>query len=217
MSLYLSRLYLNAGCPQAARDLRSAYSLHQTLRWAYPGAGEPHGPLPEGERLLWRDDGPRGLLVQSVTRPDWNALEERFPGYFAGTEVRPLDLSVLQEGQRLAFRLRANVTVSRWREGQNREAEPRTKRQALRGAREQLEWLERQGACSGFALVGADITQSGNVRLYKPRGGNPLTLFAVTFEGVLQVEDPPTLAGTVQRGIGKAKALGFGLLSLARE
>lgn len=217
MSLYLSRLDLNPRHPQAARDVNNAYAVHQAIRWAFPGAGEPHGPLPEGERLLWRDDDLRGLLVQSVTRPDWQALEDRWPGYLRGVEVKPLDLSGLRGGDRLLFRLRANVTVNRWRDGQDRQADPRTKREALRGAREQLEWLERQGERGGFALPGADIVQSGNVRLYKARGETPMTLFAVTFEGLLTVEDPPRLAQTVQHGLGKAKSLGFGLLSLARR
>ncbi|GHG01523.1 type I-E CRISPR-associated protein Cas6/Cse3/CasE [Deinococcus piscis] len=217
MSLYLSRLFLNPRDRQASNDLRSAYSLHQTLRWAFPNAGEVPGPLPEGERLLWRDDGPQGLLVQSVSRPDWDAIAARSPDYFqAEPHVKPFDLSGLQAGQTLAFRLRANVTANRWRDGQDKTAEPRTKREALRGAKEQVDWLERQGERGGFSLIGADIAQSGNVRLYKARGGPPMTFFAVTFEGLLRVEDPAELAATVQGGIGKAKALGFGLLSLAR-
>lgn len=215
--LYLSRLHLNERSRQAAGDLRSAYSLHQSIRWAFPQAGETPGPLPEGERLLWRDDGERGLLVQSVTRPDWDALADRWPDYFAAEpQVKPFDVSHISAGQPLAFRLRANVTASRWRDGQDRAADPRTKRQALRGAREQLDWLDRQGERGGFSVQGADIVQSGNVRLYKKRGGAPMTLFAVTFEGLLMAEDPAQLAEIVRGGIGKAKALGFGLLSLAR-
>ena len=216
MSLYLSRLFLNDQGKQAAADLRSAYGLHQTLRWAFPNAGEENGPLPEGERLLWRDDGPHGILVQSMTRPDWEAVAARHPGYFRDVQVKPFDLTGLQAGQHLAFRLKANVTVNRWRDGQDRDAEKRTKREALRGAKEQVEWLERQGERGGFSVVGADIAQSGNVRLYKARGSTPMTLFAVTFEGVLRIEDPALLAQTVRGGIGRAKALGFGLLSLAR-
>ncbi|PTA68496.1 type I-E CRISPR-associated protein Cas6/Cse3/CasE [Deinococcus arcticus] len=214
--MYLSRLFLSEGNRQANQDLRSPYALHQSIRWAFPGAGEAGGPLPDGERLLWRNDDSKGLLVQSVTCPDWPALEDRWPGYFRGVEVRPLNLSGLREGDRLLFRLRANVTVSRYRNGQDRAADPRTKREALRGAREQLEWLDRQGERGGFTVLGADIVQSGNVRLYKARGGAPMTLFAVTFEGLLAVENADQLAQTVQGGIGKAKSLGFGLLSLAR-
>ena len=215
--MYLSRLLLSNQSRQAARDLGSAYSLHQTLRWGFPGAGERDAPLPEGERLLWRDDGARGVLVQSVTEPDWQGVENRWPGYFAAPPgMRSFDLSGLRSSDELMFRLRANVTVSRFRDGQDKGRDPRTRRQALRGAPEQVEWLRRQGERGGFAIIGTDIVQSGNLRLYKSGNPRPMTLFAVTFEGVLRVEDAALLANTLQAGIGKAKALGFGLLSLAR-
>ncbi|GAA5502389.1 CRISPR-associated endoribonuclease Cse3 [Deinococcus xinjiangensis] len=215
--MYLSRLHLNPRSKQAANDLRSAYSFHQSIRWAFEGAGETPGPLPAGERLLWRNDAEQGLLVQSQTRPRWEALDERWPDYFQDAQVKTFDLSGLSDGQSFLFRLRANVTVSRWRDGQNRDEDTRTKREALRGAREQLDWLDRQGERGGFSVVGADIVQSGNVRLYKKFGGPPMTLFAVTFEGLLVAEDPARLAQTVSDGIGKGKALGFGLLSLRRS
>lgn len=215
--MFLSRLRLSSQHRQAARDLASAYSLHQTLRWAFPGAGEEAAPLPDGERLLWRDDAAQGVLVQSVTPPDWQVLEDRWPGYFAAVpEVRAFDLNSLRAGDELMFRLRANVTVSRFRDDQDRAHDPRTRRQALRGAPEHVEWLTRQGERGGFGVIGTDIVQSGNLRLYKNGKSQPMTLFAVTFEGLLRVQDPALLAQTVQGGIGKAKALGFGLLSLTR-
>ncbi|MBZ9751899.1 type I-E CRISPR-associated protein Cas6/Cse3/CasE [Deinococcus sp. HMF7604] len=223
--MYLSHLFLSERHRQAAGDLRSAYGLHQTLRWGFPGAGEAGVPLPGGERLLWRkdtwsEDGQEQAFIvcQSVTHPDWQAVEDRWPGYFRrAPEVKVLDLGGLRTGDQLRFRLRANVTVSRFRDGQDRERDPRTKREALRGAREQLAWLDRQGERGGFRVLGADIAQSGNVRLYKSANPRPLTLFAVTFEGVLHVEDTAQLGQTVGHGLGKAKALGFGLLSLARR
>lgn len=215
--MYLSRLYLNNRNRQAAGDLRSAYSFHQSIRWAFEGAGELPGPLPEGERLLWRNDHDQGLLVQSQTRPVWETLDERYPHYIQEAQVKEFDLSGIESGQHFLFRLRANVTTNRWRDGQDRDTNPRTKREALRGAREQLEWLDRQGERGGFGVIGADIVQSGNVRLYKKFGVAPMTLFAVTFEGLLVAEDPSKLAQTVSDGIGKGKALGFGLLSLRRS
>lgn len=216
-ALHLSRLHLNPRAPQAAQDRASAYRLHQTLRWAFPGAGEDGAGLPDGERPLWRDEGEHGLLFQSVTRPDWQAVEDRWPGYFHGApQVKAFDLGGLRRGDPLAFVLRANVTVNRYRDGQDRAQDPRTKREALRGAPEQVEWLRRQGERAGFALIGTDITRSGNVRLHKPGQRAAMTLFAVTFEGLLRVEDPAALAGAVRGGLGRAKALGFGLLSLAR-
>lgn len=215
--MYLSRLYLNDRNKQAAGDLRSAYSFHQSIRWAFEGAGETPGPLPDGERLLWRNDGDQGLLVQSQTFPHWEVLGDRYPGYLQDAQVKEFDLSGIESGQQFLFRLRANVTVNRWRDGQDRDTDPRTKREALRGAREQLEWLDRHGERGGFSVICADIVQSGNVRLYKKYGSPPMTLFAVTFEGLLVAEDPAKLAQTVSDGIGKGKALGFGLLSLRRR
>lgn len=215
--MYLSRLYLSSRNRQAARDLGNAYALHQTLRWAFPGAGEEAVPLPAGERLLWRDDSAKGLLMQSLTLPEWQKVEDRWPGYFTSApDVRIFALDGLREGDELMFRLRANVTVSRFRDDQDKAHDPRTRRQALRGAPEQVAWLQRQGERSGFEVIGTDIVQSGNVRLYKGGTSQRITLFAVTFEGLLRIHDATLLADTVQGGIGKAKALGFGLLSLAR-
>ncbi|WP_034388950.1 type I-E CRISPR-associated protein Cas6/Cse3/CasE [Deinococcus sp. YIM 77859] len=209
--MYLSRLILNERHPQARRDLGSGYAIHQSLRWAFPGAGEPGTPLPDGERVLWRNEGRGYLLVQSQTEPNWGALTERHPGYLETAETRLLHLSgVLTAGRHLRFRLQANPTVTR---KDDRTGKP--KRFALYGAREALAWLDRQGERGGFTVLRADILQTRTVCDRKPGSTRPLTLHAVTFDGLLQVEDPERLAHTVRQGIGHGKALGFGLLSLA--
>ena len=41
--LHLSRLTFDDRDPRTARDLASPYALHQTLRWAFPGAGVEGG------------------------------------------------------------------------------------------------------------------------------------------------------------------------------
>jgi len=38
---------------------------------------------------------------------------------------------------------------------------------------------------------------------------------AVTFDGILRVTDPELFTQTLAQGVGTAKGLGFGLLSLA--
>lgn len=204
--LHLSRLTPNPASEQASRDRRSPYALHQTLRWAFPGAGVEGGGLPEGERLLWRQEGGT-LLVQSVTAPDWGALNARSPSYLERWDVGVLDLTgALRRGRPLRFRLRANVTVRKLDE------RGKSRRHALRGSQEQLGWLDRQGEAHGFDPVEADISHSGTVRTRK--GGATITLHTVTFEGVLRVTDPEALAGAVRGGLGHAKSLGCGLLSL---
>lgn len=215
--LHLSRLSLNPRHRQAARDLGSPYALHQTLRWAFPGAGQEGTPMPDGERVLWRQDMVTAsdsveavpvLLVQSVTPPDWGALNVRDPSYLNAWEVRTLDLMpVLVPGRVLHFRLRANVTVRRMDE------RGRSARHGVHRPEEQLAWLDRQGERSGFDVLGADITRSERVRTRK--GKQVITLHAVTFEGALQVLDPSAVMGAVRGGLGHAKSLGCGLLSLA--
>lgn len=220
--LHLSRLYLNERHRNASRDLSSPYALHQTLRWAFPGAGHADTPLPEGERLLWRQDltlDPHTgeptptLLVQSFTPPDWGALNARDltesgAGYLLGWDVRSLDLTpALLTGRVLHFRLHANVTVRR------RDETGHSARHGLHTPAEQLAWLNRQGTRAGFSVLGADITRAGRTRTRK--GRQLITLHTVTFDGVLQVTEPAAFQQTVQDGIGHAKSLGCGLLSLA--
>ena len=215
--LHLSRLFPSARHRHTARDLGSPYALHQTLRWAFPGAGQPDATLPDGERLLWRrevatdpetGEAVPALLVQSVTPPDWGALNARDPGYLSGWDVRTLDLGhALTPGRVLHFRLHANVTVRRVDERGH------TARHGLHHPDEQLAWLDRQGDRHGFQVLGADIAGAGRVRTRKGRA--TITLHAVTFEGALQVLDPAALEGAVRGGLGHAKSLGCGLLSLA--
>nr|WP_246580967.1 type I-E CRISPR-associated protein Cas6/Cse3/CasE [Deinococcus aestuarii] len=206
--MHLSRLTFDDRDPRTARDLASPYALHQTLRWAFPGAGVEGAPLPDGERLLWRREDRATLLVQSLTVPDWEALNARHPGSLRGREVKAVDLTgALTPGRALRFRLRANVTVRRLDE------RGRSRRHALRGPHEQLLWLERQGGQHGFDLLAADIAHSGTVRTRK--GAQTLTLHTVTFGGLIEVSDGAALLAAVRGGLGHAKALGCGLLSLA--
>ncbi|WP_293911202.1 type I-E CRISPR-associated protein Cas6/Cse3/CasE [Deinococcus sp.] len=214
-ALHLSRLHLNERHRHASRDLASAYALHQTLRWAFPGAGQQDAPLPDGERLLWRQDVLAGnevlkpvILVQSSAPPDWGALNARDPDYLTAWEVRTLDLvPVLVPDRTLHFRLHANVSVRR------RDEQGRSARHGLHRSEEQLDWLERQGERGGFQVLGAEIVRSGRVRARK--GQQTITLHTVTFEGALRVTQPAQLAQTVQAGLGHARSLGCGLLSLA--
>ncbi|ULH13949.1 type I-E CRISPR-associated protein Cas6/Cse3/CasE (plasmid) [Deinococcus sp. KNUC1210] len=215
--MYLSRLRLNSRHRRAARDLTNPYGVHQTLRWAFPGAGVPGVPLPEGERLLWRDDGVQGLLVQSVMRPQWSVLLEHWPGYLnEPAEILRLNMDDVREGDALRFRLRANVVINRYSDAQPKGPETRSKRQAVREPAAQLAWLRRQGQQGGFELLAAELVQSGTVHLDKGTAPHPMTLYGVTFEGHLRVQDVTALHDTVRQGLGKGKAVGFGLLSLAR-
>lgn len=207
--MYLSRLLLNLRCKQARTDLSSPYQLHATLCRAF---AEPEEKPP---RLLWRLEVGRApvVLVQSPVGPSWNKLEQRFPGYFAqAPESKLLPLEHLQPGQVLRFRLRANPTVTR-KDPQNPD---KRKRYGLKSVEEQLEWLHRQGAKGGFDLLGAMVAQSERVRMYKHDGSSPIVLQSVLYEGHLKITHLEVFKIALASGLGHAKALGFGLLSIGK-
>ncbi len=209
--MYLTRLQPDRASKQVRADLSSAYQMHATLCRALC---EPDQTPP---RFLWRLEPSRSseiptVLIQSQSLPDWTRLERHFPGYIGAVECRKIALEHLEQEQILKFRLRSNPTVS---QKPNPEAK-RSKRVALTGEGEQLEWLERQGQNGGFEPLEFAVVQSEKVRLYKhTRGGAPITLMSVLYEGRLEITALAPFLNTLEGGLGHAKALGFGLLSIA--
>ena len=226
--MYLSRLTLNPRTRRVQRELANPYELHRTLMSAFPEN------LPEGERVLFRVDvddrtGVPTVLLQSHGQPDWAWLgDPRASGYLLrAPESKPFDLA-FTPGQTLAFYLRANPTVKHSEPGQRQ-----GRRDPLYKEEDQIAWLERKAEAGGFRLVRVAVLKEGNTYGRQPVKENSeevaeaaedaekglkkrrLTLYAVRFEGLLQVTDPAKLWKTVQQGIGPGKGLGFGLLSLA--
>lgn len=206
--MWVSKLVLNPASRAARRDLANPYEMHRTLSKAVSEA------LKEGrERLLWRLEPTRGLeppvvLVQTLTEPDWSVLEERYAEVFPPKPFEPL----LQPAQRLRFRLRANPAKRLF---------ATRKRVALKTPGEKIAWLERRLKEGGFRLLEGEegllvrILQDAFWEVRRG-GGELLQVQAVLFEGRLEVVDPKKARTTLERGVGPGKALGLGLLSLAR-
>ncbi len=216
--MYLSRLILNPRNRRVQRETANPYQLHRSLMSGFPAN------LAKGdERVLFRLDahprtGALTLLVQSLTLPDWswlaqpNARDYLLPVGEPNPAVKSFDVQ-LAPGQTLAFRLRANPTVKRKVEGKRN-----GKRVALFKEEEQMAWLHRKAEHGGFRVLSVRSGNEQDVRGQLRRDGqtHKLKLFAVRFDGLLQVADPDRLRETVRRGVGSGKGLGFGLLSLAR-
>lgn len=205
--MYLSKLTLDPCNAQARRDLADAYEMHRTLARVFARDDETP-PV----RFLWRlerraDYQPSSVvLVQSAQAGDWLALNS-IPGYI--DQVQPnkvVDLATLiQSGARYRFRLLANPTVTR--EG---------KRYGLTREDEQLAWIARQGERNGFSVLGCERGADERLQVRQGRSGNRITLHTALFEGVLQADSAELLRDGVLNGFGHGKALGLGLLSLAR-
>lgn len=234
--MYLSRLLLDPRHKQARTDLANPYQLHATLCWAFrkaerPAEGESEERGRTVEPFLWRlEEGKTPIvLVQSAGRPNWDKLNERFPGYFQSLpEYKPLPLEHLQPNQTLRFRLRCNPTITTLaKDGSvGKDGKPKKKRYGLYKLEdlvgEEIEgvwkpgWLERQAEKSGFRLMDFMVVQSEKLTLYKHDRSSKITLQSVLYEGHLKITDLEIFKHTLATGLGHAKALGFGLLSVAR-
>lgn len=192
------------------------------------------------ERVLWRRELAAhvcNVLVLTDTRPSWDHLVERagWPGADGGgalvRDYAPL-LDQILLGREFAFRLHANPTST----SRAPERPTRSQREHLadgspqRGVRlghrttaRQLSWfLDRatdDNSTWGFTVgpraePRVQITARRREEFGKA-GGQRVMLDTATFEGVLAVTDAERLREVLLTGIGRAKAYGCGLLTLA--
>lgn len=210
--MILTRTYLNARRHGAQRLLGSPQSMHAAILSGFPPGHDPG-------RTLWRvdrDDPLRPtLFVVSASRPDFAHLEEQ-AGWPSQPTTQSADygtiLNSLEEGQRWGFRLKVNPTHRALVNGDSKVLAHVTVAQQTKWL---LERQERLGITLGdegdstFQLVAREVTR------FK-RSGATVTLGTATFAGVLRVEDPTKLRAAMTEGVGRAKAYGCGLLTLAK-
>lgn len=167
MSLYLSRLVLDARSRQVAAELAHPYEMHRTLMRGFPSITAGLRAPREEFGVLFRPDlDERGnvvkVYVQSSVRPDWSFLRG-IPRYlssdWAGSACECRDIAPalqrIEADQILAFRLRANPTKRVGR----RDDPMKGKRVELQSEEEHLAWLAdkgrggREGVPGGFVLL----------------------------------------------------------------
>ena len=205
--MYLSRADLDPTRRETMVALISPQKFHGAVENAFPGARR---------RRRWRRDqlGEKlYLLLLSEERPDLTALCAQF-GTGAPPETRPYDplLERVTAGSCWQFRLTANPTRTR-----KDPADPLA-RGALKPCyqeAEQEQWLLEQAGKHGFALTeGAFQVTRKQTCHFRKNGKRPVTLLAVTYEGVLQVTDQEAFREMLCQGIGRGKAYGLGLMTI---
>lgn len=217
MTLLLSQLSLNLAHREVRRDLGNAYELHRTLARAFAD-----GPEAVVKPFLWRletgrpTETPR-VLVQSSSEPRWDQLPV---AYLSELEERTWSPeTVLQTGRAVRLRILANPTVNRVpvpRENEVTQGGPargQRKRVGLCREDEQLEWLQRQSIRLGLKDMQAAVSRSERWRCR--RRGGPVTVVVAQFDGQAVISDPIALANGIRAGIGHARMLGLGLVSVA--
>lgn len=229
--MYLSKLTLNPRDRDARRALGDCHLLHTTLMRAFPTLpGEPNPRAAVG--LLYRVEPSREaricILAQSVTEPDW----ARMPAWCAEDETKPVAALYdrIAAGQTLTFRLRANPTKCTGDRPEGGGHLVNVHREALTDPVKQIEWLVRAGERGGFDPIFVQVAQRAtdgtitgtvgvpDVRVVPEpavRGNGGRILGSVRFEGRLTVRDADQFRRTLADGVGRGKAYGFGLLSVA--
>jgi len=243
--MYLSFLLINVGDnPDRPRPgrlwLRNRHRVHQRLCMAFPSADrkaddadflKPYDPKDFGSKqvhvargnnagFLFRIDpitsGRIVILVQSAVKPDWDyAFHNADYLLAAPPEVRLFD-TCFAKGEHFRFRLVANPT----RKIDTKSGPDSKRRNGKRvpvPTEKLITWLASRAESAGFSIDEGNTTiQSGYVYMNKTRDGKGQRLRAIRYDGTLSVIDPARFQETLIRGIGPAKAFGFGLLSLAR-
>lgn len=224
----LSRLLLDPRSGSVLNDLGDVQAMHRRVMSAFPDreqeeARASYGVLYRVEHLV---GGGVPVLVQSNEVPDWSKLPGGYlRGYRGdGAAQKNIDglLGAVEVGDQRRFRLRANATRKLRLDGGG------GKRVELVKEEDALEWIHRQALSCGFKISeGSEFDDfSGNDAVFRVRAtseskvhgyssGKRITLGSLLFEGLLEVTDADAFRQAMVSGIGRGKAYGFGLLSLA--
>jgi len=212
--MYLSRIALDADRSETMRLMASPHLLHGGVECCFGG---------ERRRNLWRIDFLDGLpylMILSEVPPDLEALAKKYgrSDLTPPWEVKSYDtlLDRLAEGQQWQFRLRANPVRSIQERGEER-GRGRLYNHVTR--EQQKNWLSARAVKSGFAVEddAFDVVYSQWLKFRKGASGTgEVTILAVTFEGRLTVTNPALFKSALMHGIGRGKAYGCSLMTIAR-
>ncbi|MBP6929077.1 MAG: type I-E CRISPR-associated protein Cas6/Cse3/CasE [Caldisericia bacterium] len=211
--IYFSKIRPDFRNHNARNAMSDTEKLHKLLMSAFPDFG---GNGREKTNLLFRVETDGYIIASSTIKPDWSFLG---PGFMVES-TNVLDLSTTQfAGADFAFRLVANPTYKK--SGSKNVVPLREyytqnfldKYKMAKNPPTVFEWMERKANNSGF-----QIRQLSAVGLnYRPDGSSrrSINFKMYLFEGQLRVVDVPLFARTLKTGIGREKAFGCGLLSIA--
>ncbi|QDQ98569.1 type I-E CRISPR-associated protein Cas6/Cse3/CasE [Tomitella fengzijianii] len=222
--MYLTRMFLNPRRRGAMKLLGSPQAMHAAVMAGFPPGTET--TTPRG-RVLWRVDRPApeqvALFIASPHEPCLVHLKEQAGWSTADAwhtrDYRPL-LDGLCAGDQYNFRLVGNPTH------RGKDSRGVTKVFAHVTVAQQEHWLLRKAELHGFSLTAPAAEGDGSgfpgpmmvadrqTRRFR-RSGSSVEVGTARFDGVLEVTDPDALRMALCHGIGRAKAYGCGLMTLA--
>lgn len=217
--MYLSKLELNPARRETRRLLANRQAMHAVVAKACASDSQ--------QRTLWRLDDADSSVVLYLVSPEIPQLQElaHSAGWDDAQGLESVDydpfLSRLEVGHKYGFRLTANPTHTVTKDGVK-------KRTAHVTSRHQQQWLLDRAEGLGFEVLESSLPDPTGERPHAlelgvserfthtfRRAGKTVTLATATYRGRLVVTDPDRLRAALTSGIGKAKAYGCGLMTLA--
>lgn len=221
--MFLTRFQLNPTRRGTVRLLGSPQRMHAAVLSAFP----PQAVGGMAGRVLWRLDEParheRNLYIVSPARPSLEKLQDdcgwsQEPSWQTSAYGPFLDR--LAPGQRWIFRLVGNPvrSVPGRRDTRGRIMPHVT-------AEQQCAWLLERADRHGFAVPGGEdgpqlrVTRRERVAFTRAddEQRRRATITRAQYDGILEVRDPELFRTALVHGIGRAKAYGCGLMTLARS
>jgi CRISPR system Cascade subunit CasE len=182
------------------KRLNDCYAWHRAVWEAFPDRENDH------RQFLTRIDHSGGnyqvllLSEQKPTPPVWGQWETK--------QISPHFL----EADRYRFSLRANATIKRVVRDDSGNRKKNGRRTAIYSREELSHWLFKKARQSGFDVEEFDADPP----IAQPfrKNGKSGKHIRVDFRGFLRVLDRDAFKDTFAKGIGPAKAFGFGMLML---
>ncbi|MFE9426466.1 type I-E CRISPR-associated protein Cas6/Cse3/CasE [Kitasatospora sp. NPDC006697] len=211
MSLWLSRILPDQRHGGARKDLAAAVDMHHRLMSLFPDhiGDEARAAL----KILFRvEDSATGpqILLQSAQPPD----ADRLPAGYGSMVTKPLGplLDALQPDLPVRFRIAASPIRKPGRT--TRELYKLSAVVPLSGAAAD-EWWTRQAEASGLKITTLHSVPLDAATGTRRQDSNRIKHNRTQFDGTAVITDPALLRTRITDGIGKGKAYGCGLLSIA--
>ncbi|MGW3086619.1 type I-E CRISPR-associated protein Cas6/Cse3/CasE [Streptomyces sp. NPDC001108] len=216
MTTWLARLVLDTSRTDVREELRNAVAMHRRVMSLFPDLPELEEPRRHFGVLhrVERTERKAVLLVQSKKE----IAPERLPGgYAVGVASRSIEplLDALAHGRLLSYRCDANPI--RRPSSTTRELYTNLPSVVALQGRHADDWWHRRAEIAGLKIhthlshsLDAAVGRRG-----KGSGAQKVRHHRVRFEGTAEIVDPDALRAAMTGGVGKGRAYGCGLLTIA--
>ena len=194
MNMHLSRAIIPKKVA-ARRRVSDRYRWHQVAWEFFPGTDE--------RNFIFRVD----VFAEHFQLLLLSEMQAKAPEWVERVQTKEVASSFLQKDA-YQFDFWADVALS----DAPKEGEKRGRVRSVNSDEDALAWLQRKGGAHGFQITGAAVVQRRMERFW--RKGAAGQVCAVHFQGTLQVKDHTLFTEAFQKGIGRGRSLGFGMLTL---